>query len=244
MRTIEKIVSLFAVLVFVGLLVNHGVMDFSGVDKAKQIAQDAVKSEEGQALISETKEVSKKTFWSLLGGIKETFGEESTGQQTQTGSQPGTAVSVARNPCQLTGVVDGDTIKVTIDGTEKTVRLIGIDTPESVNPDESKNNEYGEYASEYTKSLLQNVNTLYLEYDESKEDTYGRTLAYVWFSDDSADAETGMLNGLLVAKGYAYDKVYMPNNRYADRFMQFRMKAKNDKAGLWAYDGFAALWEQ
>lgn len=148
----------------------------------------------------------------------------------------------------LDQVVDGDTLWI-IDqsGNRSKIRLIGIDTPESVHPDVSSNNEYGQMASDYTKYLLADQTTVYLQYDQEREDQYERTLAYVWLSDDvdvssDQDVRNHMLNAILVADGYAYDKVYEPNHAYADRFRQLRMEAEEQTVGLWQYQGFKDLW--
>lgn len=143
----------------------------------------------------------------------------------------------------LVRVVDGDTLVVKANGNDEEVkvRLIGVDTPESVNPDESKNTEYGEKASEYTKSLLKDVDTVYLDFDTEPTDQYGRLLCYVWLKevDDKSDAYNAsnyMLNGILVSNGMAIDKVFEPNIAYADMFAMFREDAKANKAGLWQYE--------
>lgn len=236
---VEKLVALFAIIVVISLFVNHGMLDFTLVDKAKDTAQTAIESEEGQALIGEVKDTSKSVFYQLWDEIKFLLlGKEK--DDTEDSSDKTDITTLLS--CKLIGVVDGDTIIVEIDGKETTVRLIGIDTPESVNPDESKNTEYGTYASEYTKTLLSNITTVYLEYDVSTEDTYGRTLAYVWLNNNTSDIEANMLNAILVAKGYAYDKVYMPNNKYSDIFMELRLKAISNNSGLWKYSGFKELW--
>lgn len=141
----------------------------------------------------------------------------------------------------LVHVADGDTISVIAkDGYEYRVRLIGIDTPESVNPDDSKNIEYGVRASEHTKGILEEVETLYLEYDKEHTDSYGRVLAYVWLSEDSSSL-ANMLNAKLLADGYAVDKVYSPNDRYAQVFRDIRLDAEKKGFGLWEYDGYKVL---
>ena len=124
----------------------------------------------------------------------------------------------------LKRVVDGDTLIVTnSEGDDLRVRLIGIDTPESAHPDESKNTLDGDIASEYTKSLLEVGQILYLEYDEAQMDVYNRTLAYVWLTNDvdSNNIESisnHMLNAKLVADGYAIAKRFAPNVKYAEIF--------------------------
>lgn len=172
-------------------------------------------------------------------GIKNLFARTSSDEKSLTGSY---------DTVTLEKVVDGDTIVVNINGSSEKVRFIGIDTPESVHADESKNNIYGQMASDYTKELLSGVTTLYLTYDEEKTDQYDRTLAYVWLSEpdtvEEKEIENQMLNAVLVKNGYAYNKVYMPNTKYANLFESLRKDAQDASTGLWQYPEFAALWEK
>lgn len=85
-------------------------------------------------------------------------------------------------------VVDGDTLAATSENdNEFKVRLIGCNTPESVSADENKNCEGSRLASQYTKSLLSEEQTVYLEYDNDHYDKYGRVLTYVWFSEPTEE---------------------------------------------------------
>lgn len=126
----------------------------------------------------------------------------------------------------LIRVVDGDTIVVEMDKEQKKVRLIGIDTPESVASQEyldrtgKENTEAGKTASEYTKSLLADVHEVYLQKDTSDTDRYGRLLRYVWLevpdnADDVKELATKCLNGILVRNGYAEIATYKPDTKYA-----------------------------
>lgn len=147
---------------------------------------------------------------------------------------------------KLLSVIDGDTIIIDNQGVNTKVRMIGIDTPESVHEDESKNTVYGTYASDYTKELLKNVDTVYLTYDVELTDQYNRLLAYVWLEeptdvDDINEIETKMVNYNLLANGYAVNKVYMPNNKYAEQFDIARCDAQKQEIGLWQYDEYAAM---
>ena len=72
-------------------------------------------------------------------------------------------------------VVDGDTLVVDLNGQEERVRLIGVDTPESVHPDDTKNIEAGKIASDFTKSKLEGKE-VELEFDVQERDHYGRLL--------------------------------------------------------------------
>ncbi len=226
-----KIFAVFAVIIFVSMLVHHGDIDFSAWDVFTEKTQEAVQSEQGQAIIKEVKDTSVdvgNTFW---GRFKKD------------------AAKIALQEVTLIKVVDGDTLIVSIDGkNDFYVRLIGIDTPESVNPDESKNNDYGKLASDYTKALLNNVEKLYLQYDKEDTDNYGRTLAYVWLKNDvdmnnTQDISNYMLNGIIIRNGYAIDKMYAPNVRYADVFAELREDSQQVGSGLWSDTGFIALWQ-
>lgn len=114
---------------------------------------------------------------------------------------------------------DGDTVVVN-DGQENlTVRIIGVDTPESVHSDSSRNCEEGVIASDYTKAHLPAGMPVYLEYDEDRQDPYGRTLAYVWLSDnvdtsDYADFCKYNYGAILLQNTYCRAVYYAPNGKY------------------------------
>ena len=121
--------------------------------------------------------------------------------------------------CDLERVVDGDTIIVhDPDGNRLRVRLTGINAPESVLEDESKNTEEGRDASKFLKELLADVKTVYLEYDEGRYDQYERTLAYVWIDTGTTYI---MVNEIMLATGHAKPVYIKPNLRYADTFRQY-----------------------
>lgn len=124
---------------------------------------------------------------------------------------------------KLVRVVDGDTIVVDIEGEEYKVRLIGVNTPESVHPDSSRNTEEGISSSNYTKNLLANVETLYLQKDTSETDKYGRLLRYVWLEmpedeHNINEIATKMLNGLLLLDHVAEPAVYEPDTAHEEDF--------------------------
>lgn len=127
-------------------------------------------------------------------------------------------------PCRFERVVDGDTIIVhDPDNNRLRVRLTGINSPESVAEDESRNTEEGRVASKFMKELMKDIKTVYLEYDEGRTDQYNRTLAYVWF--EYGDTYI-MLNEIMLATGHAKPVYIKPNLRYADDFRKYEKKAK------------------
>ena len=144
--------------------------------------------------------------------------------------------------------VDGDTIMVEdANGEQKRVRMIGIDTPESVAQEEERNNEYGVMASDYTKELLEKASTVYLEYDVDDDDQYDRILAYVWLEDvdntfDEKNIENSMVNAIIVENGYGIAKRYEPTVAHDDILQQLTEEARVNNVGLWQYEGFRKLW--
>lgn len=126
-------------------------------------------------------------------------------------------------------VVDGDTYVLNINGEETKVRLIGVDTPESVAPaDYSKENtEEGKEVSDIVKEKIQAGDKLAVEYDVSPTDKYGRTLAYLYFDDGT------MVQEWLLKNGYAQCMTIQPNSRYADHFAEIQHEAAENKVGLW-----------
>lgn len=139
---------------------------------------------------------------------------------------------------KLIRVVDGDTIVVEINEKEYKVRLIGIDTPESVASQEyldktgKENTQIGIDASNYTKKILENVTTIYLEKDVSDTDKYNRLLRYVWIekpNDINIDTiSTQMLNGILLKNGIAQIATYQPDIKYVEIFKELNQNIYDD----------------
>ena len=124
-------------------------------------------------------------------------------------------------------VIDGDTLIVnpSVGGMED-VRLLGVDTPETVDPNEPVE-PYGPEASAFTKRQLEGQRVT-LIFDQEKRDQYGRALAYVRISSQS---ET--LNETLLRQGYAQLYVVPPNDRYEVTFSQAQDQARQAQRGIW-----------
>lgn len=128
---------------------------------------------------------------------------------------------------KVINVVDGDTIDIDLNGKTR-VRLIGVDTPESVHPDADRNIPYGDISSAYTESKLLNRQVT-IELDVQEKDRYGRLLAYIWLDE-------GMFNKTLLDEGHAKVATYPPNVKYVDTFVAAEKVAQSKGLGLWAYD--------
>jgi len=125
-------------------------------------------------------------------------------------------------------VVDGDTLSVNINGKITTLRLIGINTPETVDPRKPVEC-FGREASAKAHALLDGKRVR-LEYDQSQGvlDKYGRTLAYVFLEDGL------FFNKYMIAEGYAYEYTYNLPYKYQAEFKQAQKDAEVGEKGLWA----------
>lgn len=134
-------------------------------------------------------------------------------------------------------IVDGDTVEVVIDaispgpgagettvGESYAVRLIGIDTPESVKPG-TPVECFAKEASAATEALLEGA-AVTLVKDVENTDRYDRLLRYVYMEDEMANAR-------LVVNGYATAYTYPPNVRWAELFVQLEREARENDRGLW-----------
>lgn len=119
-------------------------------------------------------------------------------------------------------VVDGDTITLD-DG--RTIRYIGIDTPETVDPRQPVQC-YGKEASDKNKELVEGKEVR-LAKDVSEYDKYKRTLSYIYVGDI-------FVNDYLVRNGYAKSSSYPPDVKHQDQFKQAEQEARANKRGMWS----------
>ena len=127
-------------------------------------------------------------------------------------------------------VVDGDTVEVRLGDRDETVRLIGIDTPETVDP-RSPVECFGEEASERTKALLPEGTAVRLVADVEARDRYDRLLAYLYRDDGT------FVNLALVEDGYASLLTYPPNVAHVSEFTAAAARARDEGRGLWGACG-------
>lgn len=124
-------------------------------------------------------------------------------------------------------VVDGDTIIVDINGKNEKIRLIGVDTPETVDPRKPVQC-FGKEASTFTKNLLEGKQVR-LEGDSSQgdRDKYGRLLRYVFLPDDT------FVNKEIITQGYGHEYTYRIPYHYQKDFKTAERSARSSQKGLW-----------
>jgi micrococcal nuclease len=135
------------------------------------------------------------------------------------GSEP------ARYPASVLDVVDGDTIVVVFaDGRRATVRVLGVDTPETKHPTVGVEC-YGPEAYAFTRAVLLGAQVT-IEFDREVFDKYGRLLAHVWHDGRS-------LGDQLLERGLAEVFVLPPNGAHARTQLGLELDARAARRGLW-----------
>ncbi|WP_289136270.1 thermonuclease family protein [uncultured Brevibacillus sp.] len=126
-------------------------------------------------------------------------------------------------------VVDGDTFVAKVNGKDRKIRLILIDTPESKAPNRPKG-YLGEEAKDYAAKRLEGK-TVWLERDVESNDRYGRWLRYVYL--DVKDDKGEFYNGTLVRTGLARMATFPPNVKYVDDIRKWQTDAREANRGIW-----------
>jgi len=124
-------------------------------------------------------------------------------------------------------VIDGDTIEIRISGKIESIRLIGIDTPETKHPTKPVQC-FGPEASQFMHELLPEGTTVRLERDVEARDRFGRLLLYVYRMPDNL-----FVNYELAAQGYADTLSIEPNIMHRSDFSRAVAQARTNKLGLW-----------
>jgi len=150
-------------------------------------------------------------------------------------------VMSADDTATVVKVVDGDTLDVLMDGRQKRIRLIGVDTSELHESDklirDAKRSKctqadlqgLGAAATQFVSRWLSPGDAVRLEYGPHRYDDYKRVLAFVWLPDGR------LLNELLLCEGYAQARLhYVFRSDYRVRFQQCGQQAQADNKGLWS----------
>jgi micrococcal nuclease len=140
---------------------------------------------------------------------------------------------------RVTRVIDGDTIEVRLGGRREDVRLIGVDTPETVKPD-APVQCFGPHASDFTHRRLEG-RRVRLVFGAERRDVYGRLLAYLYLAQATSyvsphvksPQRERLFNAVLVRRGLARTLTIPPNDRFAPRLRRIELAAARRGRGLW-----------
>jgi len=156
------------------------------------------------------------------------------------------SIQCTANPCginqhktitaKVSLVVDGDTLRIT--NGKKTIRLLGINTPEG-STEMSPPDPLSGHASHAIKTLLKKNNNQILfvraKNASGKKDRYGRVLAHV-FTKDGKNVQQHLLE-----KGFAFNMIYPPNLTFQSCYKAAALKARNSRLGLWRHKYYKPL---
>lgn len=133
----------------------------------------------------------------------------------------------AKEKVEFSSCTDGDTFKIIYNNEIKTVRLLAVDTPESVHP-KKEVEYYGKEASDYTCNVLKKANKIELEFDENSDklDKYDRLLAWVFIDDK-------LLQESLIEGGYAKVAYLYGDYKYTTKLQELQEIASSKNIGVW-----------
>ena len=132
---------------------------------------------------------------------------------------------------EVVEVIDGDTIRAQVAGTTETIRLVGVDTPETKHPTKGVQC-FGPQATEFLTKMLPAGTTLRIERDQEARDAFGRLLLYLFRPVNSGEL---FVNFELVRRGYGKPLHIEPNSRYRDAFVAGAFEAQRNQRGLWKW---------
>lgn len=166
----------------------------------------------------------------VLGGknLQITINTDAEGAQKASVSQHQSIKQPQTNLVIVTRVVDGDTIIADINGAQEKIRLLGVDTPETVDPRKPVQC-FGKEASSFTRSLLEGKEVR-LESDPSQgdRDKYGRLLRYIFLPDGT------FVNKEIITQGYGHEYTYRTPYQYQTDFKTAERSARETHRGLWS----------
>lgn len=151
------------------------------------------------------------------------------------------SLAAAYEKATVLRIVDGDTLVIFYDGRTESIRLIGIDTPESkanrkAQRDSQRSRQdielitaMGKEAAAYVRTIAAEGTVIGIEFDVQKRDKFQRLLAYAYLPNGQ------MLNEEIVKAGYAGVMTYPPNVKYQERFMKAYREAREAGRGLYQF---------
>lgn len=141
--------------------------------------------------------------------------------------EPDFKPTIAEGTYSVESVTDGDTFVLDINGVKERVRLIGVDTPEMVDPRSPIECFAAEATAKVKELLLGKSVRIELDPSQGERDTYDRLLAYAFLPDGTH------LNKYLIAEGYGSEYTFKRVYKYQSEFRSAEINARNEKKGVW-----------
>lgn len=148
---------------------------------------------------------------------------------TSSTPSPSDVAGIGGQEVLVTRVIDGDTIEVQTGMDISTVRYIGVDTPETVDPRRPVQC-FGRQASKENKKLVEGKKVILVK-DVSETDKYGRLLRYIYVKLENG--ELLFVNDYLIRQGFAKASTFPPDVKYSQAFLEAEREARENKMGLW-----------
>jgi micrococcal nuclease len=211
-------ISGLLVVAFVGLAIVGGSIEPESVKLARQQKQ-AQQQQEAQKVAEPTEQHAQTSLENAPEPLAEQTNQAISDQSMANNQQ-------RYHWHKITRVVDGDTIKAMVDGREESIRVIGINAPESTTSTEC----FGGNASDKAKDILKD-GWVQLEKDNSQanRDKYNRLLRFVWAGNGSTDFGLTM-----ISEGYAYEYTYDVPYAKQQAYKEAQSSADSNNKGLWA----------
>lgn len=213
---------------FLGLVLFTIFLTIVLPDSETDTEQTVSQTEESVVDTTETVEETENELEEITDSSETAEDVQPTTKTEQSTEQPQEEPQSQEQYYTVTSVVDGDTIKINMNGSTETLRLIGMDTPETVDPRKPVQC-FGVEASNKAKELLSGKQVR-IETDSSQgtRDVYGRLLVYVHRSDGL------FFNKHMIEEGYAYEYTYNTPYKYQAEFKSAQQSAGANQKGLWS----------
>lgn len=158
--------------------------------------------------------------------------ENQNNEQLEKSESEDSGYNLTKLDAVVERVIDGDTVTVKFeDGQIETLRLLLIDTPESVHPNKPPE-MYGEEASNHAKRMLASGRKVTVEIGNPERDKYNRMLAYIWIGNVN-------FNKHMIERGFArVAYVFPPNIKYLEEFKESEQRARERGIGIWSVEGY------
>ncbi|HBM46196.1 MAG: Micrococcal nuclease [Parcubacteria group bacterium GW2011_GWF2_38_76] len=229
-KTVAIVCSTVIIVSFFGIVITAPQVEKSTDNEVASIESDAEESSQVNEVedIADNKPVTITDDQSRPEAQQPQNVQTTQTEKTTTNPTPATQNNSEYEYYSVSSVVDGDTLKVNINGTIETLRLIGMDTPETVDPRKPVQC-FGKEASNKAKELLTGKNVR-IEKDSTQGelDKYGRRLAYIYREDGL------FYNKHMIEQGYAHEYTYKTPYKYQAEFKASQKSAQENLSGLWS----------